>query len=68
MNILLWIFQVALALLCFAGGAYKLFQFDELAKVPATAALPRAGWGCDRRARDVVRGPADRPSSREMDA
>ena len=45
MNILLWILQVALALLCLAGGAYKLFQFDELAKVPATAALPRAGWG-----------------------
>jgi hypothetical protein len=45
MNVLLWILQVALALLCLAGGAYKLFQFDELAKVPATAALPRAGWG-----------------------
>ena len=45
MNILLWILQVALALFCLAGGAYKLFQFDELAKVPATAALPRAGWG-----------------------
>ena len=45
MNILLWILQVVLALLCLAGGAYKLFQFDELAKVPATAALPRAGWG-----------------------
>ena len=45
MNILLWILQLALALLCLAGGAYKLFQFDELAKVPATAALPRAGWG-----------------------
>jgi len=45
MNILLWILQVALALLCLAGGAYKLFQFDELAMVPATAALPRAGWG-----------------------
>ena len=45
MNILLWILQVALALLCLAGGAYKLFQFEELAKVPATAALPRAGWG-----------------------
>ena len=45
MNILLWILQVALALLCLAGGAYKLFQFDELAKMPATAALPRAGWG-----------------------
>jgi hypothetical protein len=45
MNVLLWVLQVALALFCLAGGAYKLFQFDELAKVPATAALPRAGWG-----------------------
>jgi|SRR6516225_593777 hypothetical protein len=45
MNILLWILQVVLALLCLAGGAYKLFQFDELAKVPATAALARVGWG-----------------------
>ena len=45
MNVLLWILQVVLALFCLAGGAYKLFQFDELAKVPATAALPRAGWG-----------------------
>ena len=36
---------MALALLCLAGGAYKLFQFDELAKVPATATLPRAAWG-----------------------
>jgi len=44
MNILLWVLQVALALLCLAGGAYKIFQFDELAKVPATAALPRGGW------------------------
>src|SRR6516164_7225947 len=45
MNVLLWILQVVLALFCLAGGAYKLFQFDELAKVPATAALPRAVWG-----------------------
>jgi DoxX-like family len=44
MNILLWVFQVALALLSFAGGAYKVFKFDELAKVPTTGALPRAGW------------------------
>jgi hypothetical protein len=34
MNVLLWILQVALALFCFAGGQYKVFQFDELAKVP----------------------------------
>jgi DoxX-like family len=45
MNILLWVLQVALALFCFAGGAYKNFRFEELAKMPATAALPRGGWG-----------------------
>ena len=45
MKILLWIFQVALALLSFAGGVYKVFMFDELAKVPATGALGRGGWG-----------------------
>jgi hypothetical protein len=45
MNILLWILQVALALLSFAGGAYKLFAFGELAKMPAMSALSRGGWG-----------------------
>jgi hypothetical protein len=45
MNILLWIIQVPLAFLSFSGGAYKLFMFDELAKMPATGALPRGGWG-----------------------
>ncbi|HJZ69820.1 MAG TPA: DoxX family protein [Blastocatellia bacterium] len=45
MNILLWILQIALALFCLAGGAYKNFQFEELAKMPATAALSRGGWG-----------------------
>src|SRR5690349_5993012 len=45
MNVLLWVLQVALALLSLAGGAYKVFQFDELAKVPSTEALSRAGWG-----------------------
>ena len=45
MNVLLWILQVALALQTFAGGAYKLFQFDQIAKVPAMGALPRGGWG-----------------------
>jgi len=44
MNILLWVLQVALALLNLAGGAYKLLKFDELAQVPATGALPRGGW------------------------
>ena len=44
MNILVWILQIALALLAGAGGAYKIFSYDELAKMPATAALPRGGW------------------------
>ena len=42
MNILLWIFQAALALLYFSGGAYKVFSFDELA--PQMDALSRSGW------------------------
>lgn len=45
MNVFLWILQIALAVMYFAGGAFKLFSYDELAKVPAAAALPRAGWG-----------------------
>src|SRR5438477_10894063 len=45
MNILLWVLQVALALLSLAGGAYQVFSFDELAKMPATGALSRGGWG-----------------------
>jgi DoxX-like family len=44
MNTLLWIVQSALALLSFAGGAYKLFAYAELAKVPATAMLSRGTW------------------------
>jgi len=42
MNVLLWIVQAALALLYFAGGAYKMIGFDELAK--QFGAIPRAGW------------------------
>ncbi len=45
MNVLLWVLQIALAFQAFAGGAYKLFAFDELAKVPTTGALSRGGWG-----------------------
>jgi hypothetical protein len=45
MNVLLWVLQIALALLSLAGGAYKVFMFDELAKVPAAGALSRGGWG-----------------------
>jgi hypothetical protein len=42
MNVLLWVFQVALAVLCLAGGAYKAFKFDELAT--QMRALSRGGW------------------------
>jgi hypothetical protein len=42
MNILLWVLQVALALLYLAGGAYKVFSADELAN--QFRALSRGGW------------------------
>jgi len=42
MNVLLWVLQVALALLYLSGGAYKLFSFDELAR--QFSALSRGGW------------------------
>jgi hypothetical protein len=45
MLVLVWILQIALALLSFAGGAYKLLMFDELANMPAMGVLPRGGWG-----------------------
>ncbi len=44
MNVLLWVLQVALAVLSLAGGAYKVFGFDALASAPFFAALPRGGW------------------------
>jgi hypothetical protein len=44
MNVLLWVIQVALALFSLAGGAYKIFSFDQLAKMPATGALSRSVW------------------------
>ena len=42
MNVLLWILQLALALLYLAGGSYKVFMFDELAS--QMVALSRGGW------------------------
>src|SRR5438270_665616 len=42
MNVLLWVLQVALALLYLAGGSYKVFKFDELAT--HMRALSRGGW------------------------
>lgn len=44
MNILLWIIQGMLALLCVAGGATKVFKIDDLLKQPAMSALPKAVW------------------------
>lgn len=45
MNIVLWVLQVALALLCISGGAFQIFKLDELKKgVAAMRALPRALW------------------------
>src|SRR5262245_35681773 len=44
MNVVLWVFQATLAVLCLSGGAYKIFMFDELARMPATAAFSRSGW------------------------
>ena len=42
MNVLLWVLQVALALLYLSGGAYKVFGFDELAN--QFRAHSRGGW------------------------
>ena len=45
MNAFLWVLQIALALLCLAGGAYKVFMFGQVAKEIWYSALPRGGWG-----------------------
>ena len=42
MNALLWVFQIALALLYLSGGAYKAFSFDQVAS--QLTALSRSGW------------------------
>ena len=42
MNVLLWVIQVALALLYLAGGSYKASKYDALAN--QMRALPRGGW------------------------
>jgi DoxX-like protein len=43
MNVLLWVLQVALAMLYLAGGAYKVFMFDNIAS--QMAPLSRGGSG-----------------------
>jgi hypothetical protein len=42
MNVLLWVLQIALAVLYLSGGAYKAFQFDALAK--QIGALSHGAW------------------------
>jgi len=42
MNVLWWVLQIALALLYLAGGAFKTFNPDDVAK--QIRAIPRAGW------------------------
>ena len=44
MNALFRIAQIALAVLAFAGGAYKIFAFDQIASMPAMGALPYGAW------------------------
>ena len=44
MNVLLWVLQIGLALQTFAGGAYKVFSFDQIAEMPAMSGLPAAAW------------------------
>jgi uncharacterized membrane protein YphA (DoxX/SURF4 family) len=44
MNVLLWIIQIVLALFSIAGGAYKIFQFHEIANMPQTRGIPHGGW------------------------
>ena len=45
MNILLWVLQIATALLYAASGVMKVFLFDKVSKdVPSFGALPRPVW------------------------
>jgi len=43
MNMLLWVLQVAVALLYLAGGGFKTFNPDDPAK--QIRALPKGAWG-----------------------
>ena len=45
MNILLWVLQIALSLLCLGGGSFKIFKIDELqTTVNAMRELPHGLW------------------------
>lgn len=70
MNIVLWIAQVLLAVLCISGGFFQMFKLDELQKgVTAMRVLPRALWtffgafGCVAGLLLIVPGLASLPGS-----
>jgi uncharacterized membrane protein YphA (DoxX/SURF4 family) len=45
MNILLWVLQIVLALLCIAGGYFQIFKIEELQKtIAAMRELPHGLW------------------------
>ena len=44
MRIFLWVAQIVLAVFSFAGGLYKLFAWEQLAMMPASASLARPAW------------------------
>ncbi len=45
MNVLLWVLQIATAVLYSASGVMKVFMFDKVSiDVPSFGALPRQAW------------------------
>jgi uncharacterized membrane protein YphA (DoxX/SURF4 family) len=45
MNILLWVLQIVLALLCISGGTFQIFKIEQLRKgVASMRELPRGLW------------------------
>ena len=45
MNILLWVLQIALALLCISGGAFQIAKYEDLKKqAAAIRELPKGLW------------------------
>ncbi len=68
MNIVLWVLQIALALLCISGGAFQMFKIEELQQtVAAMRELPRSLWaflgafGCVAGLGLIVAGPMKVP-------
>ncbi len=45
MNIILWVLQIVLALLCISGGIFQIFKIEQLQKTVASMReLPRGLW------------------------